>query len=89
VLRLQGAQLSLAPDWAQGDFEAAFTVPLETMPLNGVGHCFTVVSRELGAIATGKLVNILKFKVSGRPEAACRRTQAAGCVPCVRTSIAV
>lgn len=66
-LRAAASVLSLAngapvATW-QGDFEEAFTVPLDTMPLNGVGQCFTVVSRQPGAIATGKIVNILKFKV--------------------------
>ncbi|KXZ54500.1 hypothetical protein GPECTOR_4g565 [Gonium pectorale] len=56
--------VSVAMDLADaGDFEEAFTIPLETMPLNGVGQCFTVVTRQPGAIATGKIVNILKFKV--------------------------
>ncbi|GIL83130.1 hypothetical protein Vretimale_11463 [Volvox reticuliferus] len=56
--------VSVAMDLAEAaDFEEAFTVPLDTMPLNGVGQCFTVVSRQPGAIATGKVVNILKFKV--------------------------
>eukprot|EP00198_Chlamydomonas_reinhardtii_P001857 XP_001691193.1 gamma-cop [Chlamydomonas reinhardtii] len=56
--------VSVAMDLADaGDFEEAFTIPLDTMPLNGVGQCYTVVTRPPGAIATGKIVNILKFKV--------------------------
>ncbi|KAG2486424.1 hypothetical protein HYH03_014871 [Edaphochlamys debaryana] len=56
--------VSVAMDLAEAsDFEEAFTVPLDQMPLNGVGQCFTVVTRQPGAIATGKIVNILKFKV--------------------------
>ncbi|PNH02526.1 Coatomer subunit gamma-2 [Tetrabaena socialis] len=57
-------EVSVAMDLAEAsDFDEAFTVPLDTMPLNGVGQCFTVVTRQPGAIATGKIVNILKFKV--------------------------
>ncbi|KAG2436060.1 hypothetical protein HYH02_011571 [Chlamydomonas schloesseri] len=56
--------VSVAMDLAEaGDFEEAFTIPLDCMPLNGVGQCYTVVTRPPGAIATGKIVNILKFKV--------------------------
>ncbi len=50
-------------------------VPLDVMPLNGVGHTFTVLRREPGSIALGKLVNILKFRCGSRasPRLACPR----------------
>lgn len=45
------------------EFDEEATVPLDVMPLNGVGQTFTVLRREPGAIALGKLMNVLKFKV--------------------------
>lgn len=47
----------------QEEFEEDFVVPLDVMPLNGVGQTFTVLKRPAGSVALGKFVNILKFKV--------------------------
>ena len=38
-------------------------IPLDVMPLNGVGHTFTVLRRAEGSVALGKLANILRFKL--------------------------
>ncbi len=46
----------------QPEYEEECMVPLDVMPLNGVGHTFTVLRREPGSIALGKLINVLKFK---------------------------
>ncbi|KAL6759224.1 adaptin N terminal region-domain-containing protein [Haematococcus lacustris] len=45
------------------EFEEESVVPLEVMPLNGVGHAFTVLRRPLGSLALGKMAAVLKFKV--------------------------
>jgi hypothetical protein len=33
------------------------------MPLNEKGQCFTVLKRAAGGLATGKMMNVLKFTV--------------------------
>lgn len=38
-------------------------MPLDVMPLNGVGHTFTVLRRPAGSFTLGKFLNILKFRV--------------------------
>ena len=53
----------LPPPCVQEDFEEELVLPLDVMPLNGVGQTFTVLRRPAGAMALGKVVNILKFKV--------------------------
>ncbi|KAG1663110.1 hypothetical protein FOA52_010513 [Chlamydomonas sp. UWO 241] len=56
--------VSVAMDLAEAEeFDEAGVVPLDVMPLNGVGHCFTILSRPAGAFSTGKFANILQFTV--------------------------
>lgn len=51
-------------DLAEADeFEAESVLPLPVMPLNEVGQCFTVLSRPEGSLASGKIANVLKFRV--------------------------
>eukprot|EP00803_Ostreobium_quekettii_P000175 evm.model.scf_4418.1 EVM.evm.TU.scf_4418.1 scf_4418:1497-6935(-) len=45
------------------EFEEDATLPLASMPLNGVGQTYTAVSRPEGGITAGKFANILKFTV--------------------------
>ena len=39
------------------------TIPLPKMAYNVAGHTFVVLSRPQGALATGKLLNTLRFTV--------------------------
>mmetsp|Transcript_62 Transcript_62/g.100 ORF Transcript_62/g.100 Transcript_62/m.100 type:complete len:901 (-) Transcript_62:1459-4161(-) len=56
--------VSVAVDLAEAEeFEEEATVPLDVMPVNGVGHTFTVLRRPPGSYALGKFVSILKFRV--------------------------
>lgn len=48
---------------AQESFEEEMCLPLSKMPLNEVGTCFTVLHRQPGSMATGKLGCVLKFTV--------------------------
>mmetsp|Transcript_4485 Transcript_4485/g.7532 ORF Transcript_4485/g.7532 Transcript_4485/m.7532 type:complete len:900 (-) Transcript_4485:576-3275(-) len=59
---LEGAAVVMDLSEADG-FEEECVVPLDVMPLNSVGHTFTVLRRSPGALSLGKLVNVLKFKV--------------------------
>lgn len=45
------------------DFEVESVVPLDVMPTIGEGHCYVVLRPAEGALAVGKLMNILKFTV--------------------------
>lgn len=47
----------------QEEFEAEDVLPLDVMPLNAVGHTFTILHRPAGSWALGKFANILRFKV--------------------------
>lgn len=47
----------------QPDFEEVLVLPLKSMPLNEKGQCFTVLKRAAGGLATGKMMNVLKFTV--------------------------
>jgi hypothetical protein len=47
--------VSVAMDLAEAEeFDEAGVVTLDVMPLNGVGHCFTILSRPAGAFSTGE-----------------------------------
>mmetsp|Transcript_25184 Transcript_25184/g.54739 ORF Transcript_25184/g.54739 Transcript_25184/m.54739 type:complete len:900 (-) Transcript_25184:336-3035(-) len=57
-------QVTVVMDLADAEeFEEESVIPLDVMPLNGVGQTFTVLRRPENSWALGKLVNILKFKV--------------------------
>eukprot|EP00798_Chlamydomonas_sp_ICE-L_P030905 gene30905-35958_t len=45
------------------EFEEETVVPLDSMPLNAVGHTFTVLARPPNSWALGKMANILRFRV--------------------------
>lgn len=47
----------------QEDFFEEETVPLEKMACGEVGQTYTLLSRPPASMTTGKLVNILKFKI--------------------------
>ena len=47
----------------QEEFEEESVIPLDVMPLNAVGHTFTVLRRPEGSVALGKTANILRFKL--------------------------
>lgn len=56
--------LSSAPcPGPQEEFEEEAELPLDVMPLNAVGHTFTILRRPAGSWALGKFANILRFKV--------------------------
>jgi hypothetical protein len=47
----------------QPEFEEGGVIPLDVMPLNGVGQTFTILNRAPGSLALGKMAAILKFRV--------------------------
>jgi coatomer subunit gamma len=47
----------------QPDFELEAVVPLDAMPSSGEGQCYVVLRPQEGALAVGKVLNILKFTV--------------------------
>lgn len=47
----------------QEEFDEEGCVPLDVMPVNGVGHTFTILRRPPGSYALGKVVSILRFRV--------------------------
>lgn len=56
--------VSVAMDLADADgFEDGGCVPLASMPLNAVGHTFTILARRNGALPVAELSNILRFTV--------------------------
>lgn len=57
------ALLSVPCPGPQEEFEEEAELPLDVMPLNAVGHTFTILRRPAGSWALGRFANILRFKV--------------------------